>query len=260
MWTPDNYAWTPNGYVYTAGYWDYPYVRRGTLFPPVFFGNPIYQNPEMEYSIPIPLEFWKVCALVRKDGSRNTIAAGNRMRQWCGEHGFDMRETPSGKPELSADACAEIGDPILELYAEYSQLTKVASNDLVFLERGTREPIHCRYNVLLETGRTSSSSPNLQNLRRLPGIREAFVPPPGHSFVIADFGGLELATLAEACIALVGYSRLAEALNAGREPHLEVAARLLNRSEMSRNQSRKDPLEVSCGPKFGTTRRLGELA
>ncbi|MGE3317378.1 MAG: hypothetical protein AB7O26_19860 [Planctomycetaceae bacterium] len=50
MWIPDNYVWTPSGYVYTAGYWDFPYVRRGILFPPVFFGAPIYQNPGFFYT------------------------------------------------------------------------------------------------------------------------------------------------------------------------------------------------------------------
>jgi endonuclease G len=34
--------------------------------------DPVYQNESMGYSVPIPLEFWKVCALRRKDG---TLAA-----------------------------------------------------------------------------------------------------------------------------------------------------------------------------------------
>jgi endonuclease G, mitochondrial len=51
-----------------------PEQRRITVFTgPIFRdSDPVYQNPEMDYSIPIPLEFWKVCALVRKDG---TLAA-----------------------------------------------------------------------------------------------------------------------------------------------------------------------------------------
>lgn len=50
MWVPDSYAWTPGGYVYTAGFWDFPYVRRGILFPPLFFTSPTYQNPGYFYS------------------------------------------------------------------------------------------------------------------------------------------------------------------------------------------------------------------
>jgi endonuclease G len=31
--------------------------------------DPVYRNPNMSYSIPVPLQFWKVCALERADGT-----------------------------------------------------------------------------------------------------------------------------------------------------------------------------------------------
>lgn len=37
IWVPDYYVWTPRGYVFVDGYWDYPVVRRGILFAPVYF-------------------------------------------------------------------------------------------------------------------------------------------------------------------------------------------------------------------------------
>ncbi|MCB9940655.1 MAG: YXWGXW repeat-containing protein [Planctomycetaceae bacterium] len=37
VWTPDHYVWTPRGAVYVRGYWDYPLVRRGVAFAPVYF-------------------------------------------------------------------------------------------------------------------------------------------------------------------------------------------------------------------------------
>ncbi len=37
MWIPNQYNWTPRGCVYVAGYWDYRFARRGTLFSPVRF-------------------------------------------------------------------------------------------------------------------------------------------------------------------------------------------------------------------------------
>ena len=37
---------------------------------PVFAGNdPVYQNENMNYSVRCPLQYWKVCALIREDGS-----------------------------------------------------------------------------------------------------------------------------------------------------------------------------------------------
>jgi endonuclease G len=44
-------------------------VITGPLFRDT---DPYYQNDQMDYSIPVPLEFWKVCAIVRADG---TLAA-----------------------------------------------------------------------------------------------------------------------------------------------------------------------------------------
>jgi hypothetical protein len=71
-----------------------------------------------------------------------------------------------------------------------------------------------------------NSKPNVQNWRRLKGVRECFVPRPGKVFAQADYGALELCTLAQVCLALLGESKLAEALNQGLDPHTMLAARL----------------------------------
>lgn len=58
------------------------------------------------------------------------------------------------------------------------------------------------------------------------GIRECFVPRPGYVFAQADYSGLELCTLAQVCIDLFGYSKLADVINSGRDPHTALAASL----------------------------------
>lgn len=55
-------------------------------------------------------------------------------------------------------------------------------------------------------------------------------PPASTVFVAADYDGLELRTMAQACLLLVGESRLAEVLNSGRDPHLMMAANMLGLS------------------------------
>jgi DNA polymerase-1 len=47
-------------------------------------------------------------------------------------------------------------------------------------------------------------------------------------FFSADFDGLELRTMAQVCINVVGFSRLGEALNGGKDPHMMVAGQVLN--------------------------------
>lgn len=37
VWVPAYYVWTPHGYISAGGYWDYPIIRRGVLFAPVYF-------------------------------------------------------------------------------------------------------------------------------------------------------------------------------------------------------------------------------
>jgi endonuclease G, mitochondrial len=46
-------------------------LRRMTVVtgPILKAGDPVYQNDKMSYSTRVPLQFWKVCVLVRQDGS-----------------------------------------------------------------------------------------------------------------------------------------------------------------------------------------------
>ena len=46
-------------------------VITGPVFAP---NDPVYQNENMDYSVRCPLEFWKVCVLVRQDGSPSATA------------------------------------------------------------------------------------------------------------------------------------------------------------------------------------------
>ncbi|WP_240907072.1 DNA polymerase [Paludisphaera rhizosphaerae] len=80
------------------------------------------------------------------------------------------------------------------------------------------------YTTLVRTGRTTASGPNIQALPRRGGLREAFVPSPGHVFLIVDYVCAELRTLAAVCEARFGSSRLAQVLRAGGDPHAHTAA------------------------------------
>lgn len=62
------------------------------------------------------------------------------------------------------------------------------------------------------------------------GARECFVPRPGKVFAQNDYPQLELYTLAQCCKTWVGESKLAEALNGGLDPHLQLAAIIVGMS------------------------------
>lgn len=49
IWVADRWMWTPRGYVFCAGHWDYLPARRGTVFAPIYFTQPVYRQPAFSY-------------------------------------------------------------------------------------------------------------------------------------------------------------------------------------------------------------------
>lgn len=115
----------------------------------------------------------------------------------------------------------------LGMLQEYTWYEKQSTTYVSALLRGTSLPLQPNWNVLVATGRTSCRRPNLQNPPRGGRVRECFVARPGTVFVQADYSYLELCTLAQACFDLFGTSELREAINAGLDPHLDLAAYIL---------------------------------
>jgi hypothetical protein len=153
---------------------------------------------------------------------------------WAKKGVEDYPKTDTGGVCLDEDAVKKSGDEILIAYQLFSSAS-TAMNRVDELEAGTNgRAIHTRFDELLKSGRTSSSKPNVQNRATEPvGDRESFIPgdfedgTPG-LMIDMDFDGLELRTIAQGCIHSVGFSRLAEVLNEGEDPHLMVAAKLCN--------------------------------
>lgn len=177
--------------------------------------------------------------LVRPNGTRDTKAAKARMVQVCQAKGLEVSATNGGDVALDDATCKATGDPVLCAYANFSSLAKVVSTDLPILLKGISKPIQTRFEPLKETGRTSSSAPNIQNIKRLAGMRECFRPRPGYVYVDADYAMLELCTWAQTCLWALGRSRLAEVLNAGQDPHLEFAAQILGITYEEAKERRK---------------------
>ncbi|MCA9216881.1 MAG: YXWGXW repeat-containing protein [Planctomycetales bacterium] len=50
VWIPEHYHWHPNGCIHVAGYWDYHWNNRGTLFAPTYFANNVYGVAGFSYT------------------------------------------------------------------------------------------------------------------------------------------------------------------------------------------------------------------
>jgi len=123
---------------------------------------------------------------------------------------------------------AAMGHDVPRLLIEYRELSKLKSTYVDALP-GYVHPetgrVHTSYNQTgAATGRLSSSDPNLQNIPiRTPRgeeIRRAFIAPPGHMLLTADYSQIELRLLAH----LSGDPAFVEAFERGGDIHRQTAA------------------------------------
>lgn len=167
--------------------------------------------------------------LIRENGTANVAAARDAMVAACHEEGFPVARTAGGAVSLSSEACDRFdADTVIGKYSQFLTVRKTLANDIKMLRGGCETPLQPRYG-LADTGRTTAARPQIQAINRDPksGIREAFRPRPGMVFAQADFEGLELHTLAQWCLEKIGWSKLAESLNAGKDAHLDMAAEMM---------------------------------
>jgi DNA polymerase I-like protein with 3'-5' exonuclease and polymerase domains len=131
--------------------------------------------------------------------------------------------TEKGAIKIDKETLQECDFKPLQQLIKFNELQKLSST---YISKLFEPIIHANFWAIgAESNRTSCSSPNLQNQKRAVGIRECFVPRDGYAFLDCDFDSQEMRTLAQSCLDIVGYSRLAQRYQANAEfdPHLEFA-------------------------------------
>ena len=117
-----------------------------------------------------------------------------------------IKKTPGGAPSTDEDVLQQLAldYPLPRMILDYRGVTKLKSTYTDKLPRMVNRDtgrVHTNYNqAVAVTGRLASNDPNLQNIpvRTVEGrrIREAFIAPPGHSIVSADYSQIELRIMA----------------------------------------------------------------
>lgn len=233
---------------------------------------------------------------VRKDGSRNTKLAKERILDDYRVTGRDVKLTKTGRdlfegrpyavpydqlmshPDpkamtyvaLDEEACTESEDQDLQSYAEYTSIQSIMDSTIPQLWLGVNTPLQPQFEVMLETGRTScrqgkggpTNGFQTQNVRRAKGIRECFVARPGTYIADCDFSQLELCTVAQVCKTLLGWSTLGDMLNQGADVHLFMGANILGISyqeaiERKRDKDVKEARQLAKVANFGFPGGLG---
>ena len=157
------------------------------------------------------------------------------------------REIPLLVTEKTGDAC-QGEDALLPMadhefvaaFLRFKQAEKLRSTYVRHLrEAGTRVFPH--YTLLVRTGRTSCSRPNIQNLPREGKVRSCLVPSPGHVLITCDYSMLELCALAQICYSRYGQSHMRELINQGVDLHRHVASMILGKpmAEVTREERQR---------------------
>ena len=139
------------------------------------------------------------------------------------------KKLPSGGYSTNSEELEKIRDkhPIVNKILEYRQIQKLDSTFVMGLKKSISEKdgrVHTTFSqAMTNTGRLSSSDPNLQNIpiRTEEGslIREAFVAKPGYVLIDADYSQIELRLLA----AISHDEEMISAFKEGRDIHTKTA-------------------------------------
>ena len=88
--------------------------------------------------------------------------------------------------------------PLIDEYIKYKEKSKLASafgsnfNKLISCDG----KVHTSFHQILDTGRVSSSEPNMQQIPATNEYRNCFIAPKGHVFVSSDYSSQELNVIA----------------------------------------------------------------
>jgi DNA polymerase-1 len=88
--------------------------------------------------------------------------------------------------------------PIINTYIKYKEAMKLCTSygDAFFKNLKSDNKIHTNFHQILDTGRVSSSKPNMQQIPADNVYRNCFTAPDGWSFVSADYSSQELNVIA----------------------------------------------------------------
>ena len=174
---------------------------------------------------------------------------------------FDELNLSGGgkKRSTSADVLEKLRGkhPIIEDILEYRKIAKVSSTYVDGLKNHIRsdEKIHTCFNqTMTQTGRLSSSDPNLQNIsiRDELGkeIRKAFVAQEGYHLLSADYSQIELRMLAH----MADEDHMIKAFNEGLDIHTKTATLIFGCTpEEVDEKKRRIAKTVNFGIVYGQT-------
>lgn len=198
-------------------------------------------NPKMKKPVKESIDTKKLAALIE---------------EVCLAADIDVQYTDSGRVSAKKEIIEELSHmhPALEEYQARQKLQKLVTTEIPRMNwNGKTAPVvHPGYDVIKETGRTSSfgakiyPSFNCQNVD--PRVRKCFIAREGSSLFSVDFNQMELGTLAQRCIDLFGSSVMADKINAGYDLHSFLGAQIAAHAPDDTEEAKRFAASVSDDP------------
>jgi DNA polymerase-1 len=145
-----------------------------------------------------------------------------------------VKKTVSGAPSTDEEVLAKLAEdyPLPAKLLEHRSLAKLKgtyTDKLPLMVNPDTGHVHTNYaQAVAVTGRLSSNDPNLQNIpiRTAEGrrVREAFIAPPGHVIMSADYSQIELRIMAH----ISGDENLLRAFAEGMDVHRATASEIFS--------------------------------
>jgi DNA polymerase-1 len=174
-----------------------------------------------------------------------------------------LKRTPKGGRSTDASVLEELAErhELPKVICEYREIDKLKGTYIDALPRCVNPKtgrIHTRFDqAVAATGRLSSHDPNLQNIpiRSELGreIRSAFIAPPGHVILSADYSQVELRILAH----LSRDPELLEAFRLGEDVHTRTASLVF---DVPKDQVTREMRARAKTINFGVIYGMGDAA
>jgi DNA polymerase-1 len=169
-----------------------------------------------------------------------------------------VKKTASGAPSTDEEVLEKLAEdyPLPARILEHRSLSKLKgtyTDKLPLMINPATGRVHTNYaQAVAVTGRLSSNDPNLQNIpiRTAEGrrIREAFIAPPGHVIVSADYSQIELRIMAH----ISGDASLLRAFAEGMDVHRATASEVFGIApEQVSSEQRRYAKTINFGLIYG---------
>jgi DNA polymerase I len=217
---------------------------------------------------PAKLATLTATGILRSNGSIDTKALKDEVERVCMAQGITPVRTDKGAISTADDVLSSIpqlSKPLAE-YQHRQEFNKILT---AFLPNLKHPVVYANYDVLKETGRTSSHgngkrlpaypAVNIQQMPRQEGIRECYVARPGYVLVSTDYSALELCSVGQVTYSLFGHSVHRERVNQGYDMHSYLGSAIAGLSERDLVGG-FEPGTDGCYRSFMSALKYGKLA